>query len=133
AAAERLVGQYFGRERALVRPARRRAQRGDGVHVRRSRGRRLEVFARTFQRSLAPGSGHGVDVEVGQAGVRHALRTEFGQARVDAAGDAAEVGIAGVAEAEHGELQLGQLGRAPALQEFDETDRVVRRVALALG
>lgn len=134
AAAERLVLQHFGRERALVRPARGRAQRGDGGQVAGAGGRGgLEQFAGPGQRRLAPGAGHGLDVEVGLGHLRHPLRAQFGQPRVDPAGDAAEVGVAGIAQSQHGVLQFRELGCAAAGQELDEADRIVGRIALALG
>ena len=58
---------------------------------------------------------------------------EFGQARVELAADRVELRVAGIAQAQHGELELLERGRALAEQEFDEAARIVRRIAFALG
>ncbi len=91
------------------------------------------MFARRRQRLGAPGIGHRVDVQIGQAGFEQALGTQFGQAGIQAAGDAAEIGVTGIAQAEHRVAQFRQLGRAPAGQELDQADGIVRRIAFALG
>ncbi len=91
------------------------------------------MIAGIAQDMLAPGRGDAVDIQVGFGQRLQALAAELGQACVDTAGDAAEIGITGIAQAEHGELQLGQLRCATALQEFHQADRIVRRIAFALG
>ena len=85
------------------------------------------------QCGLTPGHGHGVDIEVGFTQRLHAAGTQFGQTCIQLAGDAAEIGVAAVTQAEYGELQLRQPGCALAAEEFGEADCVVRRIALALG
>ena len=105
AAADALVGQDFGGERTLVRPGGRRAQRGDGGDMRRRSGG-LQQFAGVRQCGITPGRGDGIDVEIRLAKIADTLRTQFGQACIDLASDAAEVGVTGVAKAQHGELQL---------------------------
>lgn len=92
-----------------------------------------QQFAGACHGLLAPRPGHGVHVHVGLAGRQQAGGAEFGQPRVDAPADAAEVRIAGVAQSKHRILQIRQPGRAAAGEEFGKADRVVRRVAFALG
>ena len=133
AAGQRLVGQQFGGEGFLARERRcgMRAQRGDRGQMRGRRG--LEQFAGVAQRGFPPGCGDGVDVQVRFAQRLHARGAEFAQSRIQLAGDAAEVGVGRIAQPKHRVLQLRQLWRALAVQEFDEADGVVRRVAFALG
>ena len=128
-----LVGQHFGDERLVLRPRRQcmRAQRGDRRKL--GGGCGFQQVAGMGQCLLAPRCGDGVDVEVGFTEWLHARCAEFGQSRIQFAGDAAEVRITGVAEAEHRELQLRQFRRAPAEQELGEADRIVRWIAFALG
>ena len=85
------------------------------------------------QRMRAPGSGDAVDVQVGFAARLHAAAAEFGQAFVDPPRNAAEIGVAGIAQAQHRVLELRQLGRAAPAQELDQANRIIRRIAIALG
>ena len=133
ASAQALVGEQFGRERALARPTGcwrcMGPQRG---HVCCCCGRFQQV-AGMAQRRRGPGRRDRLDIEIGLAGREQACRAQFRQARIDAPRDAAELRIARIAEAEHGELQFRQHGRALAGEEFDEADGIVGRIALALG
>ena len=135
AAADALVEQQFGREGVFVRPraGMTRTQRGDGRQGGRGRRRCFQQVACVGQGLFAPWRGNGVDVQVGQTHGEQPAAAEFGQACIQPRRDAAEVGIAGIAQAEHGVLQFRQLRRALATQEFDQADAVVRRIAFALG
>ncbi len=133
AAADQLPRQQFGGERmrGAVCAALGMTQRGDVAGGRRDAF--AQHLARIGQGPGAPGHGHAVDVQVGLAQRLQALRAQFGQARIQPAADAAEIDVAGIAQAEYGIPESGQLRCAPAGDEFDQADGVVRRIALALG
>ena len=82
---------------------------------------------------FAPGQGHGVDVQIGLAGGEQAVGAQFGQACIQLATDAAEIGIAGIAQPQYRVLQFRQLGCALAGDEFHQANRIVRGIAFTLG
>ncbi len=131
AAADHLPRQQLGIERVLGAVDGAMPQRGD---IAGGRGGGLaDVGAGIAQGLRAPRIDHAVDVQVGLAHGLQAGGAQLGQAAVQLARNAAELHIAGVAQAEHGVLQLRQLGGALAGDELDQANGIVRRVAFALG
>ena len=127
-----LVGQHAGGERPLAGiriAAWHGVQRG---HPRR-RADLLQQFAGPIQHPLRPRRGHRLDLHVRLAECAEAGGAQLGQPRIEPAPDRAELRVAGIAQAQHGELQRRQLRRTLAGDELEQAACIVRRLAIALG
>jgi hypothetical protein len=80
-----------------------------------------------------PWLGDRVEIHIGFAARKQAFAAKFGKALVDTRSDGAELRVAAVAEAEHGKFQILDARSALAREEFDESARIIRRIAIALG
>ncbi len=127
-----LVGQHGGGERLFARPG--AAARH---HVQRGRPRRRaclpQLLPCLLQRLLHPRRGDRLDLHVRFAEGSETAAAQLSQASVELAADRAELRVARIAQAQHGELQRRQLRRALAADELEQAARVVRRFAVALG
>ena len=90
------------------------------------------ILAHARERVVGPGLRELLEVHVAVDARQQALGAELGETLVDHAAGFAELGIAGVAEREHRVLQLGQLRRALGAEEFVQSARFIRRIAVAM-
>ena len=138
AADDALVGQHFGggglRAGQLGNRGRLRGGSGEGGRRGRATGGRELVFDFTHTRQgvVGPGLRQFLEIHVAVDARQQAFGAELGQALIDHAAGFAEFRVAGVAQRQHGILQLGQLRRALGTEEFVESPRFIRRIAVAM-
>ena len=121
----------FARSEFRQRGDRGAAARATGGSGGRGRGLFLEL-AHARERVVGPGLRELFEIHVAVDARQQAFGAELGEPLVDHAAGFAELGIAGVTQREHRELQLGQLRRALGTQVFVEGARLVRRIAIAV-
>ena len=96
------------------------------------RGRAPEQHPGLFENLGGPRGRDRLEVHVGLGERKHSPPPERGQLPIDLPPDLAELGIARVAEREHGITQRFKSRRTAAVQEIKHLSGIVRRIAVAL-